>query len=81
MANNIRLYVENPDKYGHYFGPNSVELNNKLNEINGVIEQLLTNLTANGLTDNVTVMIFSDHGMTEINPERSINITGKYFDK
>ena len=68
--------MENPDAYGHKYGPNSSQLRDKVEQIDGVIKQLVDNVTAKGMSDDVTIMIFSDHGMTEISPERSLNITG-----
>ena len=71
------IYMETADVYGHYTGPNSPELNAKLVAMDGVIGQLMDNLTSEGLADDVAVMIFSDHGMTEISPARSVNLTGE----
>ena len=71
------IYTETTDVYGHYTGPNSPELNAKLVAMDGVIGQLMDNLTSEGLADDVAVMIFSDHGMTEISPARSVNLTGE----
>ena len=71
------IFMETTDAYGHYTGPNSTPLNEKLVAMDGVIGQLMDNLTSEGLADDVAVMIFSDHGMTEISPARSVNLTGE----
>ena len=74
-ADLVGIFTETIDAYGHSTGPNSPELIEKLVAMDGVIGQLMDNLTSEGLTDDVTVMIFSDHGMTEISPARSVNLT------
>ena len=61
---------------GHDYGPTSREVNNKLKEIDDVVGQLVDNVTIRGLKVDVTAMIFSDHGMTEINPSKIVNLTG-----
>ena len=71
------IFMETPDAYGHVTGPESVQLNEKLVALDGVVGQLMDNLTSEGLADDVAVMIFSDHGMTEISPARSVNLTGE----
>ena len=71
------IFTETIDAYGHSTGPNSPELIQKLVAMDGVIGQLMDNLTSEGLADDVTVMIFSDHGMTEISPARTVNLTGE----
>lgn len=74
-ADLVGIFMETPDAYGHATGPNSVHLNEQLVAMDVVIGQLMENLTSEGLADEVAVMIFSDHGMTEISPERSVNLT------
>lgn len=71
----VGIYVELPDKYGHKYGPSSQQLNQKLEEIDAEMGKLLDELETRHLRDEVNVMIFSDHGMTEVSPNRVINIT------
>ncbi|XP_033733261.1 glycerophosphocholine cholinephosphodiesterase ENPP6-like [Pecten maximus] len=74
-ADVVGIYVELPDKYGHKYGPSSAKLNQKLEEIDAEMDKLLDELESRDLRDDVNIMIFSDHGMTEVSETRVINIT------
>lgn len=67
------IYLEAPDHYGHKFGVNSLNLTTVLHDIDNSLGEFRRNLTSLGLHDDVNIMIFSDHGMTNIT--KMVNIT------
>jgi predicted AlkP superfamily pyrophosphatase or phosphodiesterase len=75
----ITLYFHETDSKGHRFGPISDEINEAIKLVDKQIGDLSKGLTEIGLKDSVNLVIVSDHGMTEINPERVIKIE-KYLE-
>lgn len=72
----ITLYMHETDSYGHEFGPNSPQLDSAVARVDSVIGYMYEQLEEAGMKDSVNVIIVSDHGMTEISLERSVNIEG-----
>jgi len=70
----ITLYFHDTDSYGHRYGPNSEELNKSIQRLDSLVGYIYTNLEEINMADSVNVIFVSDHGMTEISPERTINI-------
>ena len=70
----ITLYFHETDTYGHDFGPNSEQANNAIKYLDTAAGYLFHQLKEINLYDSLDVIFVSDHGMTEISPERSINI-------
>lgn len=83
----INAYFHETDDKGHKFGPNAPETNEAIKRLDGIAGLLMGKLASIGMLDSVNVIIVSDHGMTEVSPERVVNIKkilgekgGKYFD-
>jgi ectonucleotide pyrophosphatase/phosphodiesterase family member 5 len=70
----ITVYFQDTDTYGHRFGPNSPEINESIKRMDGIAGLLMTRLDEIKMRDSVNVIFVSDHGMTEVSPERTINI-------
>jgi predicted AlkP superfamily pyrophosphatase or phosphodiesterase len=70
----IMSYFHDTDTYGHNFGPNSVEINNSISRLDSLIGILNFRLAEIGLLDSTNIIVVSDHGMTEISVDRTINI-------
>ena len=68
------LYYYEPDHTGHLHGPHSDEIKNKLIELDGYFEYLLSRLK-----DTDDIIITSDHGMADIPLNHTINLK-KYLD-
>jgi predicted AlkP superfamily pyrophosphatase or phosphodiesterase len=68
----IALYFSRVDTKGHYYGPRSDSVATALREVDGFIQRLLDGLDARGLTDEVNLMVTSDHGMSPISRDRTI---------
>ena len=70
----ITLYFDATDTSGHNYGPNSNEVNQSIEMEDSLIEKIFLGLKKINLFDSTNVIIISDHGMTELSPERVINI-------
>ncbi len=76
----ITLYFSDVDTAGHRFGPNSAEVEASFEAIDAEIGVLLAGLAERGLSDQINIMITSDHGMEEVNPRNHFVLDGS-FDK
>lgn len=70
---NAGIYFELTDTFGHNYGPLSKEVMDVVRDLDPVISYLMNSLTIQGLND-VNLMIFSDHGMTGVSPDRVIKL-------
>ncbi|OWF51868.1 bis(5'-adenosyl)-triphosphatase enpp4-like [Mizuhopecten yessoensis] len=61
--NFVTTYFHEPDRTGHLFGPESVEVRNKIVEMDTLLGTLLDKLNASGLLETVNLILTSDHGM------------------
>ena len=69
------FYVNEPDAAGHRYGPNSVEVMNKIEELNTILQYLINKINAiSKLRDVLNVIITSDHGMAYVPEENKIPI-------
>ncbi|XP_022345085.2 glycerophosphocholine cholinephosphodiesterase ENPP6-like [Crassostrea virginica] len=71
-ADLIGIYIEVVDSYGHRYGVNSKELKQMIKEVDAEIYNLKKEMTSLGM-DDVSLMIFSDHGMTDIRETVDLN--------
>lgn len=67
----VTLYYSEPDNVGHRVGPETEERKKMVQQIDHLIGYLRESIQKNNLSDNLNVIITSDHGMTTIkkNPE------------
>merc|ERR1711892_780107 len=63
------LYIEEPDHTGHMFGPDSPEVDQKLEELDGLVKYLVDELAKAGLEETTNVIITSDHGMASLSED------------
>ncbi|MCB9219708.1 MAG: alkaline phosphatase family protein [Ignavibacteriales bacterium] len=70
----ISMYFHDTDSYGHKYGPNSPEINQSIQRLDSLIGYFKIELDKINFLDSVNILIVSDHGMTEINTNRIINI-------
>ncbi len=70
----LTVYFSETDDTGHKYGPNSKEVNVSIKLLDSLTAYLFNQLNSTELKDSVDVIIVSDHGMTEISPERIINV-------
>ncbi|XP_056407666.1 glycerophosphocholine cholinephosphodiesterase ENPP6 isoform X2 [Hyla sarda] len=60
------VYYERIDVEGHHFGPWSEERKNATRVVDQMLQSLDQQIRESGLNDKVNVIMFSDHGMTDI---------------
>lgn len=70
----LTVYFDATDTSGHNYGPNSKEVNQSIAMEDSLIGKLFVGLKKLNLLDSTNIIILSDHGMTELSPERVINI-------
>jgi len=70
----ILWYLDEPDHSGHKFGPESIELRNKVAELDSILGVFLTKVEALPNADEINIIITSDHGMGSISNDRRVNI-------
>lgn len=66
----IMMYCDDPDMMGHEFGPTSIETGIMVHYLDSLMGVLYTGIQALPYADKVNLIITSDHGMTDICPER-----------
>jgi len=68
----IMLYLEQADVAGHFYGPDSPELQAALVSIDAALARLIEALRHRGTLDSTNLVIVSDHGMSATSPERIV---------
>ena len=62
----ILLYFYNPDWFGHVYGPESDEVRDVIETIDGDIGYFMQGLEDGNLIDKTDIILLSDHGMAEL---------------
>lgn len=75
----LTLYFSDADSAGHQYGPGSPEVIAAIQRLDGWLGLLLDGLEARGLTDEVNVVVTSDHGMAATDPD-AIILLDDYLD-
>jgi ectonucleotide pyrophosphatase/phosphodiesterase family protein 5 len=75
----ITLYFHDTDDQGHAYGPNSSELRLAVQKMDSILGQIVTMTETLNLNFPVNFIVVSDHGMTEIDPEKQIAV-GNWID-
>ncbi len=70
----LTLYFSATDDKGHKFGPNSNEVNQAIVKEDNMLGLLFKKLKEINLYDSTNVILVSDHGMSEISKDRTVNI-------
>jgi len=70
----VTLYMEQVDKAGHHFGPDSREYTAAIVAVDAAIGRLLDGLDARGLDQSTNVIVVSDHGMATVPEGQSIAV-------
>ena len=73
------LYFDLVDDAGHRFGPLAPETAAAVKEADDALARLLAGLDRLGLRTGASLVIVSDHGMSEVSPER--NASGRSCSK
>lgn len=70
----VTMYFEATDSEGHKHGPDSPENNLAIQELDSTLGLLLAELKRFEFFDEINIVICSDHGMTNVDAKRMINI-------
>ncbi len=70
----MTLYYSDVDSEGHRTGPYSDELNDTIELVDSLMGVLLDRLEDIDMLDRINIILVSDHGMTEVSPERVIEL-------
>ncbi|XP_034967611.2 glycerophosphocholine cholinephosphodiesterase ENPP6 [Zootoca vivipara] len=65
-ADMAAVYYERIDVEGHHYGPSSTQRNNALKAVDNVLHNMTKLIKDKGLQNDLNVILFSDHGMTDI---------------
>lgn len=79
----IMIYISDIDKYGHEYGPESIEVKRICNLVDNEIKLLFKKLIKDNKLNYYNFMISSDHGMVQLDLSKIIileNILKKEFD-
>ncbi|XP_076455734.1 glycerophosphocholine cholinephosphodiesterase ENPP6-like [Babylonia areolata] len=68
------VYHELPDYVGHVSGPFSAEMNQTILDLDPIMSDLVDRLSDPAMS-GVNLMVFSDHGMTEVDPSHVIDLS------
>ncbi|MFL2983334.1 MAG: ectonucleotide pyrophosphatase/phosphodiesterase [Candidatus Neomarinimicrobiota bacterium] len=68
------LYFHEPDHTGHETGPKSDETAMMVNKLDSLLGIFMEKLEKLSIFDKLNIVIVSDHGMTEISSERTVNL-------
>ncbi|XP_070556761.1 ectonucleotide pyrophosphatase/phosphodiesterase family member 5-like isoform X2 [Ptychodera flava] len=68
------LYFNEPDHTGHTSGPESDEILDVIRMCDDTIGYLIQKLQEADLYEKINILITSDHGMTELSPDRLIQL-------
>ncbi|XP_072481534.1 glycerophosphocholine cholinephosphodiesterase ENPP6 isoform X2 [Notamacropus eugenii] len=60
------IYYERIDVEGHHYGPSSTQRKNALRAVDTILQHMLKWIQERGLQDALDIILFSDHGMTDI---------------
>lgn len=74
----ITLYFSDVDTAGHRFGPNSEQVEESFEAIDVEIGVLLAGLAERGLSDQVNIIVTSDHGMQEVDVQNHFILDGTF---
>ncbi len=70
------LYFNEPDHLGHVYGPESVQVDSSIIEMDVMLGTIMDKINSSSIKDSLNLIIVSDHGMTTISKDKYI-----YLDK
>ncbi|XP_073677113.1 glycerophosphocholine cholinephosphodiesterase ENPP6 [Garra rufa] len=75
------IYYEKIDVEGHHFGPRSPEIQRAIRSLDQAFQMLNQKIKEKNMRDDINVVLFSDHGMTELKWMEKVIELEKYIDK
>jgi len=71
----IMFYSHQPDSHGHDFGPDAPEVDAMLVKLDSLVGVLMHKLNQLPIAPKINLIVTSDHGMTQLNAERYIDLS------
>jgi len=71
----ILWYMDEPDSQGHASGPESIEVKNTVEYLDGLVGEFMAKVSTLPHADKINIIITSDHGMGEVSSDRTVAIT------
>ncbi len=71
----VMAYFEQPDANGHSYGPQHKRTRDAVEKIDKQMRKLYDGIKALPDSDDINLIILSDHGMTPLAPDRIVNLT------
>jgi predicted AlkP superfamily pyrophosphatase or phosphodiesterase len=68
----ITVYFSDVDHAGHDYGPDSPQVLEAAHQVDAALGQLVSGIQTLGLLDRVTLVVVSDHGMSQLSDRRLI---------
>ncbi len=68
----LTLYLSAVDNAGHRYGPESPEVDAAIERVDATLARLVEGLEARGLYEQATLIVVSDHGMSDMAAERVV---------
>ncbi|KAI8912733.1 alkaline-phosphatase-like protein [Gorgonomyces haynaldii] len=76
----MSLYIPQVDSQGHKYGPDSLQVNQTLTEVDLYLGKLFAGLKSRKMMDRTNIIIVSDHGMTLVDPFNKVLFLSDYID-
>jgi len=70
----LTMYFHETDSKGHRFGTTGPEINSAIHLLDSLVGHLYKRLNEINMSDSVDIILLSDHGMTNLDKEKKINI-------
>uniref|UniRef100_A0A673LIS5 glycerophosphocholine cholinephosphodiesterase n=1 Tax=Sinocyclocheilus rhinocerous TaxID=307959 RepID=A0A673LIS5_9TELE len=74
------IYYEKIDVEGHHFGPRSPEIQRAIRSLDQAFQILNQKIKEKNMRDDINVVLFSDHGMTDLKWMEKVIELDKYID-
>lgn len=71
----IALYMSAVDSAGHYYGPDSPQVDEAIALVDSAIVRLMDGLDARGVLEETDIIVVSDHGMAAVSPSRALALS------
>ncbi|KAM6924022.1 glycerophosphocholine cholinephosphodiesterase ENPP6 [Xenentodon cancila] len=79
-ADMAAVYYENIDVEGHHFGPDSPQVRTAVQNLDKAMQTLNTKIQETKMENQLNVLLFSDHGMTQIQWMEKVIELDKYIE-
>ncbi|XP_051514530.1 glycerophosphocholine cholinephosphodiesterase ENPP6 [Myxocyprinus asiaticus] len=79
-ADMAAIYYEKIDVEGHHYGPQSIQIQRAVHSLDQAFQTLNRKIKEKNMRDELNVVLFSDHGMTELKWMEKVIELEKYID-